>query len=180
MHNLLACAIKATLQLAKVHTNPVALHPWESLEYLNQFQCICHNIFTIYSPSYAGLEKHLTFPQKPMAMQFPPTKSEEKKCGNQKVNSSGFLMSFPRTRTMTRLILSSSTKIHFVDSQPPKYLKVKASAFGKNLHFVCVKPSVTHVTCRCILVCFRFMVLQSSNKNKQTFNYQLSILKQKN
>ena len=39
--------------------------------------------------------------------------------------------------------LSSSTKIHFVDSIT-KISKVKASAFSKNLHFVSVKPSVTH------------------------------------
>ena len=33
-----------------------------------------------------------------------------------------------------------------MDSQPvtAKYLIVEASAFGKNLHFVSVEPSVTH------------------------------------
>ena len=50
-------------------------------------------------------------------------------------------MSFPTT---DKTDLSSSTKIHLIDSKPPKSLKVKASAFGKNLHFVSVKPSVTH------------------------------------
>ena len=35
--NLWACAIKTTLQIAKVHTNSVTLCPWESLEYLNHF-----------------------------------------------------------------------------------------------------------------------------------------------
>ena len=34
------CAIKATLQLPKLHTNSVTLHPWESLEYLNHNQTI--------------------------------------------------------------------------------------------------------------------------------------------
>ena len=59
--NLWACATKATLQLVKLHTNSVTLHPWESLEYLNQFQCIPHKIFTTYNSFYIFLEKHLTF-----------------------------------------------------------------------------------------------------------------------
>ena len=67
--NLWAHAIKATLQLAKGHTNPVTLHPWESLEYLNQFQCIPHNIFTTYNSFYVFFaESTSLFPQKPMAM----------------------------------------------------------------------------------------------------------------
>ena len=73
------CAIKSTLQLAKVHTNSVTLCPWESLEYLNQFQCIPHNTLTTYNSSYVCSEKHLTtIPQKPMAMQF-PQKSQKRK-----------------------------------------------------------------------------------------------------
>ena len=48
---------KATLQQAKMHTNSVILCPWESLEYLNQFQCIPHNIFTTYNSLYVFLEK---------------------------------------------------------------------------------------------------------------------------
>ena len=43
---------------------------------------------------------------------------------------------------MTGLILSSSTKIHFVDSQLLEYLRAKVFAFDKNLHFVSAKPSV--------------------------------------
>ena len=45
---------------------------------------------------------------------------------------------------MIRLTLSSSCKIHFIDSQLPEYLKVKAFAFDKNLLFVSTKPSVPH------------------------------------
>ena len=57
-----ACTINATLQLAKVHTNSVKLHPWKSLEYLNQFQYIPHNYFiTTYNSFYVFSEKHLMF-----------------------------------------------------------------------------------------------------------------------
>ena len=45
---------------------------------------------------------------------------------------------------MTGLILSSSTKIDFEDSQSLNYLYVKAFAFNQTLHFVSAKPSVPH------------------------------------
>ena len=61
-----AHAIQATLQQAKVYTNSVTLCLWESFKHLNQFQCIL-----IFSPKF-----------------------EKKKFGNQKVKSSGLLMSF--------------------------------------------------------------------------------------
>ena len=43
---------------------------------------------------------------------------------------------------MTGLTLSFSSKIHFLDSQLPEYLRVKAFALDKTLHFVSAKPSV--------------------------------------
>ena len=45
--NLWACATKAILQLMKMHPNSDGLHPWESLEYLIQFQC---TYLTLFSP----------------------------------------------------------------------------------------------------------------------------------
>ena len=70
--NLQAHAIKATLQLAKVHTNPVTLHPLESLEYLNQFQCLPHNIFTTYNSFYLFFGKAHHFPlRNPWLCDFP-------------------------------------------------------------------------------------------------------------
>ena len=59
--NLWVCDTKATLQLVKMHTNSDTLHLWESLEYLIQFQCIPHTIFTTYNSFYSFLGKHLTF-----------------------------------------------------------------------------------------------------------------------
>ena len=56
-----AHAIKATLHLAKVHTNAVTPHLWESLEYINQFQWISHNIITTYNSFSTGLENNLTY-----------------------------------------------------------------------------------------------------------------------
>ena len=102
--NLQVHAIKATLQLANLHTNPVTLHPCESLEHLNQFRCIPHNIFITYTSFYVFLEKHLTFSTETHSNVISPTKSEKKKHGNQKVKLLGFLMSFSRTREMTGLI----------------------------------------------------------------------------
>ena len=40
-----------------------------------------------------------------------------------------------------RWIWIPQSKIHFVDSQLSKYLKVKAFAFEKTIHFVSTKPS---------------------------------------
>ena len=59
--NLRACTTKATLQLVKMHTNSVTLHPWETLEYPKQFQHIPHNIFTTYNSFSLFLEKRLIF-----------------------------------------------------------------------------------------------------------------------
>ena len=67
--------------------------------------------------------------------------------------------------------LSSSTKNTFCDSHPQKYLKVKASAFSKNLHFVSVKPSVTHVEASWpILDSWCYSLQTKTNKNKQILN----------
>ena len=53
--------IKATLELAKVHTNPVTLHPWEFDAYITQFSP--HSIHSTYFWKSTSL-----FPQKLMAM----------------------------------------------------------------------------------------------------------------
>ena len=132
--------------------NPITLCLWESLEYLHQFQHIPHNIFTTYNSFYLVLEKHLTISTETHSNVNPPSrtptpcppKTGKKKGGSQKVNSSGFLVSFPMNTAITRLIRAPQSKKPFVDAQPPEYLKAPASAFSKNLHSVSVKPSVTH------------------------------------
>ena len=66
---------------------------------------------------------------------------------------------------MTGLILSSSTRIHFIDSQLPKYLKVKAFAFNKTLDFVSTKPSVPCPEPSWPVLDFRIAVFKQNKSN---------------
>ena len=66
---------------------------------------------------------------------------------------------------MTRLILSSSTKKHFIDSQPRKISKSKSIIFWQNLHSVNVKPSVTHAEAAWPVLDFWCYSLQTKTTN---------------
>ena len=142
--SLQACTINATLQLAKVNTNSVTLYPWESLEYLNQFQCIPHHIFTAYNSLYGCAEKHLMFSTETHGDVIFSTKSEKKNMWELKgehIRLSDFIFQDP---PMTRLILSSSTKTTFHRLTTTKICKSKSISFWQNLHFVSATPCVTH------------------------------------
>ena len=65
----------------------------------------------------------------------------KKKGGNQEVNSSGFLMSFPRNTTMTRLICVPQSNLHFY-THNRQNISNKKIFFQQKLPFVCAKPSV--------------------------------------
>ena len=81
MHGSQAHTINATLQLVEVHKKPVTLHPWESLEYLNQFQCIPHNSFTTYNSFDVVLEEYLAFHRNPWQCDLPPQSQKRKSMG---------------------------------------------------------------------------------------------------
>ena len=55
-------------------------------------------IFTTYNSFYVVMQNHLIFPTEPHGIAFSPHKVRKEKHVDQKVNSSGFLMSFPRQR----------------------------------------------------------------------------------
>ena len=143
MHESPSMCYQCYKTTGKCTQNPVTLHPWESLENLNQFQCIPHNIFTTFNSFYEFGKFTSLFPQKPMAMQFPP-QSQKRKVWQPKGELIRLSDVISQEQRNDKIDLSSSTKLHFLVSQPPNYLKVQASALGKNLCFVSVKPSVVH------------------------------------
>ena len=59
-----------------------------------------------------------------------------------------------------------------MDSQPvtAKYLIVQASAFGKNLHFVSVEPSVTHTEASWPVMIFGVTVFKLTQINIEMSN----------
>ena len=148
------------------------------MEYLNQFQCIPRNIFTTYNLSYAVLEKHLTFTTETHSNVISPNKVRKEQVWEPKGELIRFSDVISQDQNDDKTDLEFLNQIHFGDSQSPKYLRVEASAFHKKLHFVSVKPSVTHAEASWPVFDFWCYILQTKTNNFQLV--QLNILKQMN
>ena len=132
--NLQACTTKATLQLVKMHTNSVTLCLCESLKYLNQFQCISHNIFTTYNSFYVVWKNTSLFHRNPWQCDFPHKVKKEKawEPKGQLIRVSDVIF---QDLPMARLILSSSTKNRFCRLTPTKISKSINISFSEKPTF---------------------------------------------
>ena len=132
-----------------------------------------HNNFLTYNSSCVFLESSSLFPQKPMAMQFPlpppptppPPQVRKEKGREPKGELIRLSDVISQDYSNDKTDLSSSIKNTFCRLTTTKIAKVKASAFSKTLHF---DSQTLCYPCRGILACFRFLMLQSSNKTNQT------------
>ena len=133
-----ACAINATKQLVKVHkiqSHLIYGSHWKISINFNAY-------LTIFSPPSVhsmNLGNSHHFSTETHGNAICPSESEKKvwEPKGELIRLSDVISQDQRN---DKIDLSSSTKIHFLDSQPPNYLKVQASALGKNLCFVSVNP----------------------------------------
>ena len=91
MHESLGTCYQSYATPSKSAHNSVTLHLWESLEYLNQFQWIPHNIITTYNSFHTGLEKILTYStENSWQCNFPQQSQKNNYHGNQKGTHQAF------------------------------------------------------------------------------------------
>ena len=144
--------------------NPVTLHPWESLKYLNQFQCIPHNLFTTYNSFYLLSEKHLTFSTETHGKAISPHKVRKEKVWAPKGELIRFSDIISQDQNNDKTDLSSQKNTFHRLTITKSISKSRRISFWQ-------KPTFCKCQTLCypykgILACFLFLVLQSSNKTK--------------